>query len=174
MKVIEHRLRPLDRKTFDSFARSTSKYLSLLLLRRFYKYIVKYIHSRDELPYILNGLNLFGEGAEIGVKSGIYSEYILKIWHGQKLYSIDPWIEFLQDEYIDSANVDKDQQEEFYKQTFQRLNRFASRSRILRCTSEKAAHQFRTGQLDFVYIDAQHHYEAVKEDLMLWYPKVKK
>lgn len=27
--------------------------------------------------------------------------------------------------------------------------------------------------LDFVYIDAQHHYEAVREDLALWYPKLR-
>jgi hypothetical protein len=135
---------------------------------------VKYIHSRDELPYILNSLNLFGAGVEIGIKNGIFSEYLLTVWQGKKLHSIDPWIEFPINEYIDSANVDNDQQEEFYKQTCNRLRRFNLRSEILRTTSAEAARQFDTGQLDFAYIDAQHHYEAVKEDLGLWYPKVKK
>jgi hypothetical protein len=174
MKAMEHHLRQLDKKVLVGLTKSALKFISLPLLRRFYKYLVKYIHSRDEFPYILNGLNLLGEGAEIGVKTGIYSEHLLTIWQGHKLYSIDPWIKFSEDEYIDSANVNNDQQEEFYKQTCNRLKSFELRSEILRTTSAEAARHFVTGQLDFVYIDAQHHYNAVKEDLMLWYPKVKK
>ncbi len=26
--------------------------------------------------------------------------------------------------------------------------------------------------LDFAYIDAQHHFEAIREDIELWYPKI--
>jgi hypothetical protein len=174
MKAIEHRLRISDKIWLGGFTRNLIKFILLLSIRHSYKYFVRYIHSRDELPYILNGLNLLGEGAEIGVKSGIFSEYLLTVWQGQKLHSIDPWIEFPENEYIDSANVNEDHQEEFYKQTCNRLRRFDLRSEILRTTSAEAARQFVTGQLDFVYIDAQHHYNAVKEDLMLWYPKVKK
>ena len=37
-----------------------------------------------------------------------------------------------------------------------------------------AAHCFADGQLDFVYIDALHYYEDVREDIELWYPKVRK
>jgi predicted O-methyltransferase YrrM len=40
-------------------------------------------------------------------------------------------------------------------------------------TSEEAAEAFEARSLDFVYIDAQHHYEAVKRDIALWWPKVK-
>ena len=173
MKALDYHLQPFGMKVTGGFARSAIKFISLLLLRRSYQYFVKYIHSRYELPYILNGLNLVGEGAEIGVKTGIYSREILTIWRGRKLYSIDPWAEFSKEKYIDSANVDKDKQEEYYNQTCMNLRGFGSRSRILRSTSAEAAHQFDEGQLDFVYIDAQHHYDAVKKDLWLWYPKVK-
>ena len=41
-------------------------------------------------------------------------------------------------------------------------------------TSQEAAPLFRAGQLDFVYIDAQHHYEAARDDIETWYPKVRK
>ena len=174
MKAIDNHLRQFGQKAPGVFTRSAFKLISLVLLRHSYKYFVKYIHSLDELPYILNGLNLVGEGAEIGVKTGIYSRDILTIWRGRKLYSIDPWIEFSKEKYIDSANVDKDQQAEYYSQTCNRLRSFGSRSQILQSTSEEAAHQFDKGQLDFVYIDAQHHYEAVKKDLWLWYPKVRR
>ncbi len=29
-------------------------------------------------------------------------------------------------------------------------------------------------QLDFVYVDAQHHYEAVKQDIEMWAPKIRR
>ena len=39
--------------------------------------------------------------------------------------------------------------------------------------SSEAAPLFNDGSLDFVYIDANHSYESIKEDLGLWYPKMK-
>ena len=63
-----------DRDDSGNFRRNSFKEFLLGLLRLSYKYIVKYIHSRNELPYILNGMNLIDQGAEIGVKEGVYSE----------------------------------------------------------------------------------------------------
>jgi predicted O-methyltransferase YrrM len=40
--------------------------------------------------------------------------------------------------------------------------------------SEEAVYQFEDNSLDFVYIDAGHFYEAVKIDIQIWMPKVKK
>jgi predicted O-methyltransferase YrrM len=54
------------------------------------------------------------------------------------------------------------------------LARFASRSSILRLTSSEASVRFADGSLDFVYLDAQHHYEAIKDDINAWLPKVKR
>lgn len=41
-------------------------------------------------------------------------------------------------------------------------------------TSEQASHYFKDGSLSFVFVDADHSYEAVKHDIQLWLPKVKK
>ncbi|NOZ20548.1 MAG: class I SAM-dependent methyltransferase [Planctomycetes bacterium] len=143
-------------------------------LRNTYRLGVFYLRSRNELPHLLNRRGLVGEGAEIGVNVGFFSEKILADWRGSKLYCVDPWREFPQEEYTDRANVSQEKQDELYQQTVERLKPFGDRVELMRTTSEEAAKAFEDGQLDFVYIDAQHHYEAVKEDIALWYPKVRK
>ena len=42
----------------------------------------------------------------------------------------------------------------------------------MRMTSHQASKMFSDNSLDFVYIDANHSYESVREDLKIWYPKV--
>jgi hypothetical protein len=130
------------------------------------------IVHRRELGLLLNAQHLTGEGAEIGVKEGKFSERILHYWRGRLLYSIDPWREF-GDNYRDVANVTQARQDEYYLETQSRLARFGGRSRILRMTSLEAAAVIADGSLDFAFIDAQHHYEAVREDIALWWPKIR-
>src|SRR5262249_3794937 len=43
----------------------------------------------------------------------------------------------------------------------------------LKMSSEKAALLFEDGSVDFVFVDGDHGYEAVKRDLAAWFPKVK-
>ncbi len=42
-----------------------------------------------------------------------------------------------------------------------------------RCTSLAAAPQFADGSLDFVFLDARHTFEDVKQDLAAWWPKLR-
>jgi len=134
---------------------------------------VIYVRNRRHLPVLLNARGLTGQGAEIGVSRGTFSEQILQVWQGRKLFSVDPWKEFSQDEYRDITNVQQKSQEAYYTETKARLAGFGERSCIWRMTSAEAANKFENRQLDFVYIDAQHHYEAVKEDISLWFPKLR-
>lgn len=89
------------------------------------------------------------------------------------LVSVDPWLEAPSDEYIDRANVSQPEHEQFFAETKRRLARFGNRSDVRRLTSVEAAPAFDDATLDFVYIDARHDYESVREDLETWYSKVR-
>lgn len=142
-------------------------------VRATYAYGLPCIVSREELPYILNARGLVGRGAEIGVRKGNYSKLLLETWEGKKLFSVDPWKEFDDTEYQDGANVSQAKHNSFYRETLHKLAAFEERSDVLRMTSAEAAPEFETGELDFAYLDAQHHYEAVEKDIRLWWPKIR-
>lgn len=132
-----------------------------------------YIHNRLYFPDILNGLKLLGEGVEVGVFQGVYSAWILKRWEGKKLYSVDSWKSFSKEEYVDMVNLSDEEMEKYYQDAVYMLKEYGDRSEIIRKTSEEASKLFADASLDFVYLDAQHHYEAVQHDIQLWWPKVK-
>jgi len=44
---------------------------------------------------------------------------------------------------------------------------------LLKTTSEEAAKQFKNNSIDFIMIDGDHEYEAVKADILNFYPKMK-
>jgi tetratricopeptide (TPR) repeat protein len=130
--------------------------------------------SRELLPHLLNKLGLTGIGVEVGVQEGNFSEHILQRWKGQLLYSIDPWRELPKSKYADVANVSQAKQDELYRSTIRRLMPFGGRSVIWRLTSGEGAELIPDQTLDFCYLDADHSYEAVTEDIRFWYGKMKR
>jgi hypothetical protein len=182
LRMLRKRSRTLD-KRLHRFARSLPKRRKQARRAVYGQYNKRYrstyrtrldrVPARDELPALLNVRGLTGDGAEIGVKLGKYSEYLLDRWKGRRLISIDPWLEDEPDAYVDRANVEQSQHERFYSDTRKRLERFGSRSDIWRMTSVEAAERIGRHSLDFVYIDARHDYDSVKEDLEAWFEKVR-
>jgi len=129
--------------------------------------------NRDEFPMFLNDCGLIGTGVEIGVQNGLYSEILLDNWKGKCLFSIDAWRHFEGSEYIDMGNYTDEQHLDLYADTTLKLRKFGERSIIWRMTSEEAAKIMPKKTLDFCYIDADHSYDGVIQDLELWVPKVK-
>lgn len=118
--------------------------------------------NREKLAELFTGI-----GAEIGVEQGVYSEIICKKGKIKKLYSIDAWKAYRG--YRDHVRQEK--LDSFYEITKNRLKPY--KAELVRKFSTDAALDFEDNSLDFVYIDANHNYKHVQEDLETWFKKVK-
>lgn len=125
--------------------------------------------SRDELPEFFKSLG-FKTGAEIGVYKGEFIEKFCK--SGFKMYAIDNWII----KEIAGVKVpgqkDQARQDYLYEKTKKRLAPYDCR--VLRKSSMDAVNDFGAESLDFVYIDAEHSFRGIAEDLYEWYLRVRK
>jgi hypothetical protein len=130
----------------------------------------KMYNHRDDLVKDLNTYVPNGKGVEIGVFKGEFSKNILNNWNGT-LYMVDVWRE-LGEEYEDSSN--HKEHIDAYQQTMDNIKGFEDRGIMVRATSEIAANMFQDESLDFIFIDANHAYDFVVEDINLWFPKLKK
>lgn len=100
-------------------------------------------------------------GAEIGVEKGRFSDEILNNPGIAKLYSIDVW-----------SDLEGNFCEDIYRQAEQNLKKHKNRSVMIKGDSVSVSKTIKDESLDFVYIDANHSYEAVSEDLASWIKKV--
>jgi hypothetical protein len=125
-------------------------------------------------------------GAEIGVAQGDFSEVLLDRARPARLHLIDPWSHLEAADHDARAHLDEvarspgrlsppaynelgDQQ---YSAACQR---FAGRPAVVitRQFSYKAVREFPDRYFDFVYLDGNHTYEYVLQDLIDFAPKVK-
>lgn len=106
-------------------------------------------------------------GAEIGVDRGLFAADICKANPGVKLFGIDPWMDY--PEY--GENYVQPYADACYAEAQARLSPY--RVELIRQTSMEAVHQFADNSLDFVYIDGNHAYTFVRDDIREWAKKVR-
>lgn len=94
------------------------------------------------------------EGVEIGTYIGESTVILAK--HCKHITTVDPW--------LGMPHVEREAR--------RRLQRYAN-IEIKKTTSRAYAQEVPNASLDFVYIDGLHTYDAVREDIALWTPKVK-
>jgi len=112
-----------------------------------------------------------GKGVEVGTFKGQFSKEIMNNWSGT-LYMVDVWRP-LESGYDDSSNHGK-YDGGVYNNAMENIKGFEDRAIMVRATSEISSDMFNDESLDFVYIDANHAYDYVVQDIKLWHPKVKK
>jgi len=108
-------------------------------------------------------------GVEIGVAFGGHSETMLKTTTIDKLYGIDPYLHM--NGYEDPMNLPQEEFDQLYIFTLERLSSFGDQYQHIRKLSKDAVNDV-PAEVDFVYIDADHSYNGVWEDLCNWFPKV--
>ena len=132
------------------------------------------IARREDFGLLLNRLGLYGTAVEIGVDRADFALSFLDKWQGVKFIGIDPW----NPKYDYGVFVGRDRDAD-YKHSITVLEEFRKRRSFLsplkiqlcRCPSHEASVLVEDG-LDFVYIDGDHRYEAVRDDIRIWWSKL--
>lgn len=136
--------------------------------------MTRFPSHRDQLGSWLNINNLLGTGVEVGVARGDYARTILQQWEGRHLFLVDPWKPQDKNIYREQVNLDAPFTE--WKCAVEALvKEYEGKTLVtmLPFLSVEAAKRFADGFLSFVYLDGNHSYEAVTEDLNAWWPKIR-
>lgn len=123
--------------------------------------------NRIELAQHFRDLG-FTKGSEIGVCDGRYSEILMQTIPNLELIGVDPYIPY--DYYFDFRK--KSTLDQKFNDARERLTKYPQYTFILGWSVEVAKF-IPDGYLDFVFIDANHQYKFVAEDIRAWYPKVR-
>lgn len=121
---------------------------------------IQFIHDHLQGPLV---------GVEVGVEKGDHSLDIATNLRMDCLFCVDPWVPFVQEHALYWKGIS----ENLYDETCMQLDYFPH-VYILRMFSIEAAKLFVDHSLDFVYIDANHEFGSIKEDIVTWLPKIRK
>jgi len=115
---------------------------------------------------------------EVGVCNGRHAQELRREFKEAELWLIDPWrhLESMSN-YLCMKRRGEGNDIQWWGKMYERIvAQFGGdpRNHILRTFSRTAALGFPDGHFDCVYLDADHRYPAVCEDIRLWLPKVRK
>lgn len=118
--------------------------------------------DRDELAVLLYELGCTC-GAEIGVERGHYSKRLCEAIPNLSLFCIDPWEVY--EDYGDIRDAHRIHID--YAKAIRRLAPY--KCTLIRKSSMDAVKEFMVDSLDFVYIDGNHTFPYVWDDITQWY-----
>lgn len=135
----------------------------------FFRKVCPELYVRPMIQFCKNHLDGKLIGAEIGSCHGINAKSILESLPIEKLYLVDPYEAFKYD-YGTKRNTWNMNGNDMQKAK-ENLKNHTSKIEFIKKYSDIAAVCI-PNHLDFVYIDGNHDYQYVKQDLELYYPKV--
>lgn len=116
-------------------------------------------------------IDVDGDAAELGVAEGRFSEEILDWpWVFPRVYLVDRWSTVI--EQKGDGGFPQDWHDANFRMMQERVARFGDRAVVLRGDSAEMAAHVPDRSLALLYIDCEHTYKGVKEDLGAWVPKV--
>lgn len=119
--------------------------------------------GRNALARMVRDMGL-NEGVEIGTHRGFSAAMWCRTNKDLHLTCIDPYKSY-------QARPMQSKLDKTYKEASMRLRR--CNATILRTSSLEAVDRFEDGSLGFVFIDGDHRFDAVVQDLVRWAPKVR-
>lgn len=113
---------------------------------------------------------------EIGVYSGSGSKILADSFPESIIHCVDPW-----DRYTDKVDIsigqgDSDKQYLELQEAEQIFNELIKHYKNIiknKTYSAEFSKQIDDNSVDFIYIDGNHELSSVKQDLEVWYPKIK-
>ena len=124
--------------------------------------------SRNDLPEFFKEMG-YKVGAEIGAYKCHFTKNFCEI--GLKMYAIDSWKPYKD---FDILNENRKKRQDFLYSHAQRTLSQYKDVVFVRKLSMDAIKDFEDESLDFIYIDANHKFKYVAEDICEWSKKVKK
>lgn len=124
------------------------------------------LESRQDFARLINERG-YKVGLEVGVRTALYSKYILLNSNLEKMYGIDPYTPNIQ---LFPSTGDC---EDMYKKALAHMQEFGDRYELIRGYSPEAANLFKDDFFDFIYIDGLHDGMSVNYDVRAWWPKLK-
>ena len=118
-------------------------------------------------------------GAEIGVFKGETSKALLEAFPNLLLHLVDPWKEWddtslYYNKHRRNGAYKQSQWDKAFSQAMKNVDMYIDRVWVHRLESQCVVKDIKDTSLDFAFVDANHAYAAVKEDIEIWTPKVKK
>ena len=107
-------------------------------------------------------------GIEIGTFAGESTEIFLKSNAFKTLYCIDPYIQG-----FDPNDESTSELLPFAEKRFDKKFKDNKIIKKIKCKSDDAINLFEDNSIDFIYIDGNHQYKFVKNDIINYFPKIK-
>jgi hypothetical protein len=150
-----------------------------LLIKNFFFYLRAKIKktTSDKRAYIIEQLKKNSIIVEVGVWQGAFSKKIYNISKPKMLVLVDSWT---YDEQVRGCAPQVDGKEPLSQKFFddakyKTYNLFENKKNvvILDQNSSNSSSNYKDNYFDYIYLDAEHTYQAVSNDLDMWYPKLK-
>jgi len=122
--------------------------------------------------------NNYKKVLEVGCAYGFHTKQVISNTEIESYIMVDPYVPYANDIFSDSVqNVYKDGPlsnfDQFLHLVMEELSEYKEKITHIRKPSIEASKDIEDGSLDAIFVDGDHSYNAVKEDLHAWWPKLR-